>query len=257
MKKLSEEQKKALRQIRWQMPLTVVLLCFGLLLMTQYYTYVDKLDSLNGESPENLAKIMRSVVDNNGALYAEYSQLKTDLAKLESDLASGDTLQNTISDTITSLKTATGWDAVNGEGVLVTITSVSNLYYWDLIDITNELFNAGAEAVAINSTRITIHTQITEKRKVEQLPPGAMPTAEPQEAIVHVVGGQELQPPYQIRAIGNAATLETALNMPGGIIEQLTTIYAANVKVQRMANLSLPRAIIPAYHYAAVSESSQ
>lgn len=254
MKRADENPKK---HILWQLPLAVMLFCFGLLLMTQYYTHVDKLNSLEGESPENLAQIMRSAVDSNAALSAEYSQLKSDLAKLESALASGDTLQKTMNDAIGSLKAATGWEEVNGEGVLVTITNISNLYYWDLVDIVNELFNAGAEAVSINSTRITIHTQITEKRKVEHVFDEATgESAGQSESIVHIVGGQELQPPYQVRAIGSSASLETALNMPGGIIEQLTTIYAANVTVQRMANLTIPRAVIPAYRYATIPESS-
>ena len=146
---------------------------------------------------------------------------------------------------------------LNGEGVLVTITNVSNLYYWDLIDIANELFNAGAEAVAINSVRLTIHTQITERRKVEQIEDEATGEITGQrESIIHVVGGEELQPPYRIRAIGDAATLETALNMPGGVLEPLTTIYGANVTVQRMANLTIPAAVIPAYHYATVPETT-
>ena len=241
----------------WQLLLAAVFFCFGLLLMTQYYTNIDRTNSLTEESPENLAQIMRSAVDANDALNVEYAQLQSELAQLESAIASGDTLQDTMSATIDSLKAATGWDEVNGEGVLVTITNVSNLYYWDLIDIANELFNAGAEAVAINSVRLTIHTQITERRKVEQIEDEATGEITGQrESIIHVVGGEELQPPYRIRAIGDAATLETALNMPGGVLEPLTTIYGANVTVQRIANLNIPAAVIPAYHYATVPETT-
>lgn len=74
---------------------------------------------------------------------------------------------------------------------------------WDLRSVINELFLAGADAVAINQARVTAQTGVFCIGPVVR------------------VGGARLGPPFVLRAIGNPAVLAAALSMPGGVLDGL------------------------------------
>ncbi len=74
---------------------------------------------------------------------------------------------------------------------------------WDLRSVVNELFLAGADAVAVNDARITSTTGIFCIGPVVR------------------VGNMRLGPPFIIRAIGDPKVLAAALNFPGGVLDAL------------------------------------
>lgn len=93
-----------------------------------------------------------------------------------------------------------------GPGVVVSVQGLegeSAVADSDLLRIINELNAGGAEALAINGIRLGPRTQV---RTVGQ---GIY------------VGVQGVQPPYEIAAIGEPATLEKAITFSGGIATQL------------------------------------
>ena len=73
----------------------------------------------------------------------------------------------------------------------------------DLLQVVNDLKNAGAEAISINGERIVQTSSIT------------------CEGIIIKINNKKLGSPYVIKAIGSAATLETSLNIPGGYLERM------------------------------------
>lgn len=74
---------------------------------------------------------------------------------------------------------------------------------WDLRSVINELFAAGADAVAVNGVRIASNTGVFCVGPVVR------------------VGEQRLGPPFVVSAIGNAQVLATALSLPGGVLDGL------------------------------------
>ena len=48
-----------------------------------------------------------------------------------------------------------------GPGITVMIEDYMPIYYTDILNILNELWNAGAEAISINEHRVTSHTTIS------------------------------------------------------------------------------------------------
>lgn len=74
---------------------------------------------------------------------------------------------------------------------------------WDLRSVVNELFAAGADAVSINSARVTETTGIFCVGPVVR------------------VGTMQIGPPFIIRAIGQSGVLSAALNLPGGPLDIL------------------------------------
>lgn len=96
----------------------------------------------------------------------------------------------------------------------------------DLIDIVNELKNAGAEAIDVNSVRITSNSSIEmEKNNI-------------------VVDNIRIARPFVIKAIGNPEIINSSLIRPGGIIEiikndraSIELVIAKEVKIPRTENL--------------------
>ena len=108
---------------------------------------------------------------------------------------------------------------VTGEGIIITLkdgtTNSSDIlssslmatdvivHNSDLLQVVNDLKNAGAEAISINGERIVHTSSIT------------------CEGIIIKINNKKLGSPYVIKAIGSAATLETSLNIPGGYLERM------------------------------------
>jgi uncharacterized protein YlxW (UPF0749 family) len=72
-----------------------------------------------------------------------------------------------------------------------------------LIDTVQELRDAGAEAIQVGDVRVVANTAFVDG------PDGV------------VADGDDLRPPYEFVAIGDAATMRSALGIPGGVLETL------------------------------------
>lgn len=96
----------------------------------------------------------------------------------------------------------------------------------DILDIVNELKNAGAEAIAVNEIRITNTSSIEmEKNNI-------------------VVDGTRITRPIIIKAIGKPETMNSSLIRPGGTIElirndraKVELVIAKEVKIPKSENI--------------------
>ena len=244
------------KSIWWMMALFIVFFCFGILLMAQYHTHQNERDALVNESSANLAMIIKSANDNKESLQAELETLQDQLDKSQSLVASGNSLSSSIRSRIANLQTVTGSKQVTGSGISVTITGESNIMYYDLIDLVNELFASGAEAVSINDTRFTMHTVISEKETVVDARDSAGKPYQ-KESYGPIINGKELLYPIVIKAIGAPVTLETGLTYPGGIIESLNSLYMVYPVIKQSDNLVIPAAEKYLYKYATVPETTE
>lgn len=92
---------------------------------------------------------------------------------------------------------------VYGQGVKIVVDGEISISW--MIDLVNELYGSGAEAVSINGIRLTNQTTGFDK-----LPNGQM-----------MVNSVILNKPYALNVIGNSDTLFKALNQPAGFISKL------------------------------------
>ena len=92
----------------------------------------------------------------------------------------------------------------------------------DLTYIINELFNAGADAIAINDERITSKTSILCDGNIIR------------------INGEMVSVPITIKAIGYPERLDYALNRPGGYLEILANA-GVQVYVQKSEKITLPK----------------
>ena len=87
---------------------------------------------------------------------------------------------------------------VVGEGVIITLDNAEkNVVASDLIYLINELRYAGAEAISINDVRIINTTEVVDLMEYTYIS----------------VGGQRLESPYVVKAIGDKEYMSGILNM--------------------------------------------
>ena len=172
---------------------------------------------------------------DDARLIASQSQRVADLEKGSSSETEKD--RALLAD-LQQAKFAAGMTAVAGPGVIVTLNDSKKPYPvnvqipgmappnlihdFDINQVVNELKAAGAEAVSVNSQRLIAISPIR----------CAGPTV--------FVNNTAQTPPYVIRAVGDAATLQTALNLPGGEADQLRQFDPNEIKIQMAAHLVLP-----------------
>ena len=210
----------------WQFTLTITLLLFGILLMAQYRTNIAVNSSLESQSLEDLGILVINLDEKRTSLKQELAGLEKDLQTIQAKSDEGVSLTETLKNQITQLQLITGKKAVTGPGVSVTITGESLLMYYDIIDLVNELFNAGAEAVSINDIRVNLNTQVSEKY-----------ASDDQQTLL--INGKPLLSPIIIKAIGNPDTLETALTFSGGIISNLNILYQVYPTVKKEETIKI------------------
>jgi uncharacterized protein YlxW (UPF0749 family) len=108
-----------------------------------------------------------------------------------------------------------------GGGDLEGLEQVFLVHDTDLLQITNELWEAGAEAIAINNQRVVAGTAI---RCVG-------PTT--------LVNNVSITAPYHFIALGDADTLSGALNLPGGVLDRLRG-YKFRLRLEKQSDLTAP-----------------
>ncbi|MCA1596733.1 MAG: DUF881 domain-containing protein [Chloroflexi bacterium] len=91
----------------------------------------------------------------------------------------------------------------------------------DVLRVDNELFAAGAEAVAVNGQRIGPRTAVRCVGPVVNINQVAVSA------------------PFRIKAIGDGATLENALNLPGGVVQELRGV-GCQVDIQQYSAIKIP-----------------
>ena len=122
-----------------------------------------------------------------------------------------------------------------GPGVVVEISDPAHkLKAEDLLDVVEELRGAGAEAIQFGSARVSTNTAFTEVD-------GSV-----------AVDGKVQNAPYLVTAIGDANTLDTALNIPGGVAAtvraaggDLTVTEKSSVTIVVTRPLPTPKYAVP------------
>jgi uncharacterized protein YlxW (UPF0749 family) len=212
---------------KWQIPLFIALFLFGLLVSTQYTTQQALINSLSDQGQEDLVTLVKSLNEKRGKLELEVDTLLKNKQSLDEKAALGSNLVADLQAELRQLKIINGIVPVHGPGVVVTITGDSNLMYLDLIDLVNELWVSGAEAIAINEHRIENNTVISQAEDVNH-------------RLVITVNDKPLLSPVVIKAIGNPDTLEKGLTFTGGIVDNLNTLYQVYPVVKKQEDVVIP-----------------
>jgi uncharacterized protein YlxW (UPF0749 family) len=217
--------------------LSTICLVLGFMLVTQIRSlHVDHAPT--AQSTTDQATYLSQLYRSNQAQQASLEQIQAEIAKYEQTQGGGSNLVSMLNQ-IQQLRMINGEIDVAGPGVQVRISNAQNVVQL-LQDLTNELRNAGAEAIAVNQIRLVTRSVIAQDTGGQLL-----------------VDGQPISAPYVLEAIGDPATLETALERKGGLIALLQEGQGStlDIKVTRRADgpdgIKLPKtALASTWRYA-------
>lgn len=175
--------------------------------------------------------------EENEALRKQLADFRGRVDKLESDQAAGVKGAKALEESLQEARVLAGLVPVRGPGVIVTLNDSPNLnpdetnkdviessmvHYRDILDVVNELFSSGAEAISVNDQRIVATSGIRCA--------GA----------TILVNAVHVQRPFRIAAVGNASVLAESLKEQGGPAFELFLLDMIKINTPK-------RVTVPAY----------
>ena len=206
---------------------TVISLFLGVLAVTQIQAQEVYSRSLQLETPASLTTLIANLSERNNAIREESLDLRRRADTARDAIANGRGSLVEAERQLSQLKVFAGMSAVAGGGITVRIDG--SFDERALSDLVNELRNAGAEAIAVNSVRVGPRSWF-----------GATPER------VLTVDAAPVRGPWQVRAVGSSEVMYIAMTRTGGIIGQFELIYkGTRFSVSRETALEVPALSTP------------
>ncbi|WP_134325090.1 DUF881 domain-containing protein [Cumulibacter soli] len=221
---------------RGRLAIAFVCLLLGLGVAVQVQLTSDTERDLRGARQEDLVRILDDLDNQHARLGTEVN----DLGDAADDLASGggaaEAAQQEAQQRLDQLAILNGTVAASGPGISLEISDMPpDPPVEMMITVIQELRAAGAEAIQVGSIRVAMTSAVTTSD-------GAI-----------LIDGQPLQFPMAILAIGDPATLATAMGIPGGAVASVSYVGATatveqldNVKITALRDLDAPDYAEPA-----------
>lgn len=206
----------------WHVYLVITFVLLGILISTQIQTQNRLMSDLSMQSTSDLSIMLKNLTDKRWLLTEELEEAETNLMTYQNDYNSDTALISSVENELNRLQLISGASAAKGPGISITIDGY--LLASDLVVIINELWAAGAEAVAINDCRVTATSGISYVDTIDKT--------------YLTCDGSIIQEPVEIRAIGNSAILEKSLTMPGGIADSLS-LYQVYLNIELQDEITL------------------
>lgn len=220
----------------WRIPLSVACLILGILIATQFKVQQHSGMFLSEYRSPDLIRLVRDAQLQNTELENQISDMRSRLAAYEMGEKGKTEVSQDMLKELQKDRLEAGVVPVKGPGVEVMLNDSrrppkpgEDDYFYlvhdvDLIQLENELWSAGAEAISVNDQRLVAGSSI---RCVG-------PTI--------LVNTFRLSPPYRVKAVGDPDTLATALKMRGGFMDAMGISLAHGVSVQiaKRNDLELP-----------------
>jgi uncharacterized protein YlxW (UPF0749 family) len=191
--------------------------------------------ALSGAREEDLVGILDEVTAQQDRLRQQISEQRAALEQLtSSDSQSAAALQEA-RQRAEAIGILNGTVAAHGPGLEMTIRDPGGaVRVADLLDAVEELRGAGAETMQIDDIRVGVSTAITGD-------PGSLR-----------VDGKAIAEPYKIVVIGSPQSLQTAMNIPGGVVQRISgrggsveITQAQDVVVDALRPLDVPQYASP------------
>jgi uncharacterized protein YlxW (UPF0749 family) len=207
-----------------------VCVILGILLVGQVRTqeYIGQ-SQIPSRRLEDLSDMLRRSEAERMILEKEVETLRKQLSKV----VEGEKAAEAAQAELIKAKMAAGLTTVEGTGVIVTLNDSKRqagpseshglflVHDNDILQVINELFAAGAEAVSVNGQRIIAVSEIRCSGPVIS------------------VNNVRIGPPYEIYAIGEPGALDSALHMRDGILDTLRA-WGIEAKVIKSTSIQIP-----------------
>ena len=200
---------------------------FLAVMITAQVTTMSKSEEiLKGKREGELADSLVSLQRDYDELKAKYDESQEIVEEYQTNSATNDSLIASMKNQINTLSLLAGTTDVQGEGIIITLYDGNNsgslVHDSDVLTVVNELRVAGAEAISVNDQRIITTSAISCVGSVIQ------------------VNYQKVAAPFEIKAIGNAQYLESALTIKNGVVDVLNG-YGLKVTLTRESDIKIPK----------------
>ena len=225
---MAKTKKKKKRKKNNQKYYLVFLTIFLGLLITWSIRQNDQPEVLSSAREDELVLILDDLVKQTDSLEQELVKQRQVLESLQS--GSSEQAREAAQRRLDQLIVLSGSAPVNGPGLQIRITGdLYSVSAFTLLDAIQELRDAGAVAIEINGNRVVSNTYFLDA------PDGIK------------ISQKTIRSPYVVNVIGDPATLETALRIPGGIVETIQTadgVVAINksttINIDSVVTLEVP-----------------
>jgi uncharacterized protein YlxW (UPF0749 family) len=202
---------------------TAVALLLGVLAVSQLRVQDVRSRALELETPASLTALIASLSEKNALLREETFSLRTAISAARDELQRGST--EGLERQLAQLRAFTAQTPVSGPGIAIAVDGPFDDRA--MVDLVNELRNAGAEAIAVNEHRI-----------------GARSWFAPAGSDAITIDGRRAGGPWMVRTIGDPEVLFPAMTRTGGIIAQFQVIYpSTRFSVVKEAAAQLPAVV--------------
>ena len=191
---------------------------------------------MSTQKAKQLALELRELRTEKTALMEELTEWEVRLKEYEISEADESFIIKNLNKDLEKYQIVSGYKTVEGQGVIITIDDPVHKYSSDLagdsfimynydllLGIINKLNGAGAEAISINDQRYTSVTEIYYTSNSV------------------LINSVPAIPPFTIKAIGNPESLEAALNIRFGIVQEMREMYNLQVAIKKENNIVIPR----------------
>lgn len=185
--------------------LVVGLLCLvlGFALVTQMK--LKREDPLQSLGEDELVTLLDQLTTSENQLRSERIDLNAQIQKLQSSQSQAEAAREAAEKDLKQAQILSGTTAVSGPGLTMTvIEGETPVRAQTFVTVIGELRNAGAEAIDVNGTRIIATSYVTRDNEDGLL-----------------ISGDRVTSPYVWTIIGDADTIQTALEIARGAASQL------------------------------------
>ena len=195
----------------------------GFLAVIQARQQADPAARLASERPEDLARILADLNAEADVLARQVSSLRVRIERYRSSGEKGRLALADANESLADLQVLAGLVPTTGPGVRLLVTDPQGRVTWEgILDLVQELRDAGAEALAIDGHRIVVSTWFG-----------------PSDGGV-AVDGEPVRAPFSIEAVGSPDTLREALQIRGGPVAVMDAEPGVAVAIVEHGNLTLP-----------------
>jgi uncharacterized protein YlxW (UPF0749 family) len=164
----------------------------------------DTPEQLESAREEDLVRILDELNTSEERLRAQIAEQREALEELTSSDSQSAAALAEAQEVAESIGILNGTVEATGPGITMSIRDPADeVRVADLLDAIQELRGAGAETMQIDDVRVGVSTAVTGN-------PGAL-----------LVDGRPISAPYEFVVIGDPQNLETALNIPGGVVQRI------------------------------------
>jgi len=222
----------------WVLPVSTLSLVLGLMMSMAWLTSKSTSERIRSLDPSQQQRILSpnfTMVEEYGKLSKEVQKLQADKTRLENAIGDQTKQTQVLNEGLQEAKTFAGLTEVEGPGIVVTLrddptatnTGIGGgddiIHDVDVLKVVNELWAAGAEAIAVNKHRIVGTSSF---RCVGP--------------VIHV-DNVPISSPVRIQAIGDSDTLSGAMSLPLGVIAEIRqTGDASMATVEKVQKQRLP-----------------